>query len=313
MNQAVRKRIKNGLSLLLLLFVVVAGGIYFYANWESIRTLSVNRPVLLLVPGVCFLVSVLLRGLFTLTVLKALGVTLTLSESFALSMVGTMANNVLPVQTAAGIRGYYLKRVHKLPIAYFASTMAAFYVFSTFVASLLGLAGLLLATEAGVPLRTDLLGLLVVLAVASVMCIFISPSIPSGYQGRVATFLRRIGEGWRLLSRSRSTLFVALLTSLGAPLFAAFGFYAGFRAFDVPVSFSGSLLLTSSYAIGGLVALTPGGIGFQEALGVYFGSVLHMDEAILVSILLSLRLVRVIVSMLFGLPALWRLHTLSER
>ena len=313
MSDPAGKRVKNGLSLLLLTLVAGAGVVYFYVHWETIRALSVNRPLLLLIPAICFLVSVLLRGLFTLAVLRALGVTLSVSESFALAMVGTMANNLLPVQTAAGIRGYYLKRVHDLPIAYFASTMAAFYIFSTFIAALFGLVGLLCTTRADMPLRLDLLGLLLLLAGASMVCIFVSPSIPLAYQGRVATFLRRIGEGWHLISGSRSVLLVALLTSFGAPLFAAFGFYAGFRAFDVSVTFPGTLLLTSSYAVGGLVALTPGGIGFQEALGVYFGSVLHMEEVVLVSILLSLRLVRVITSILFGLPGLLRLRARTAR
>ena len=307
-NVTKRSRLRNILSIVLLLCLFIVGYRYFASHWDETKDLQLIRPSLFLVVAICFAISIMLRGFFTLAVLRAVDVRLSFFESFSLSMVGTMVNNLLPARGGAGVRGLYLKRAHQLPVAYFASTMAAYFLFDTLVGPLLGLLALLLLAISGETPRMDLIVVLTALAFTSAFIIFLLPSISHSYKGKIAEFSLRILEGWKRMRASKSILLVAVLTSLGAPLSAVVGFYSGFHAFGVEISWIGALLLTSSYVIGGWVTLTPGGVGFQEALGIYFGMVLQIDQVELLSILLCIRLVRVATSVLVGLPCLWRMR-----
>lgn len=300
-------------SLLLVLSIVIAGYYYVDAHRSEVSQLQIVSPWFIALVVICFVATVFLRGIFTLAVLRAVHVNLSILESFALSMVGTMAYNLLPTMSGSGIRGAYLKRVHNLPIAHFGSTMAAYTLFNIFVGTLIGLLALLLITIAGAAPRLDLIAILLTLCLSSAAFIFIVPSISLSYKGRIANFARRIGEGWNAIRESRSVVIVALFSSLGAPLFGALGFYAGFQVFGTDISLPGALLITSSYAIGGLVSLTPGGLGFQEALGVYFGSILQLDPLELLLILVAVRVVRIGTSIVVGIPCLWRLHTSASQ
>lgn len=303
-----KKPYRTVISLLLSLGVVAIGGYYLHQHWGEITALRVASPRALGIVSGSFVLSVLLRGLFTLAVLRSLGTRLSLIESFALSMVGTMANNLLPVRTGAGIRGLYLKRVHQLPLAHFASTMGAFYLINVFVAAALGLAATLVLTAKGGEMRWDLLGLLSLLTVLCLGCLLLSPTLPARFEGRVADFFRRMAEGWGLIRRSPTLLILALVSSVGASLFAAVGFYAGFYSMGISTSYVATILLTASYAVGGLVALTPGGVGIQEGVGLYFGSLVAVSTVELLSILLVVRFVRVTTSVLAGVPCLWHLQ-----
>jgi len=104
----------------------------------------------------------------------------------------------------------------------------------------------------------------------------------------------------------------ATLTVFACSLLGAVGFYCGFRAFALPIDAPGALLMMSSAQVGGLLSFTPGAVGFQELVGLYFATVLATSTAETFVVLGTLRLIRVLVAILVGLPSLFVLSHASR-
>ena len=289
--------------------MLVGGAWYVHSNWEEFRQLRIVSASSAFIVSVLFLFNLLLRGLFTQSILKAFAVHLTLAECFSLTAVTTMANNVLPFSGGAGIRAVYLKKTHNFPYTHFASTMAAVYILSLCVSSALGLGSLLWIAMAGGPTNWIITGGLGAVFLGTGSLILFSPKVPE-FNLQLSAHLKKAIDGWHIIRRSPSTMMVAVGTSLGTPLCAAIGFYVGFAAFNLPMTFPGAVLITVSYAVGGLINLTPGGAGFQELLGLYFATILENTIVETLTVLVSLRLIRVSTSILAGLVSIWQLKRL---
>jgi uncharacterized membrane protein YbhN (UPF0104 family) len=64
----------------------------------------------------------------------------------------------------------------------------------------------------------------------------------------------------------------------------------------------GVVLITASQQLGGLVSLTPGAVGIQELLGVYFASSLSITVTETVVVLAAVRVVKVLTAVIIGMP-----------
>ena len=116
-----RRRLASVLKTFLTIAFLVAGIVYVAANLEEFRALSwpSNQATAAVVIG--FVVSVGFRSLFNYFAARRLGAQLPLSESFMLSAIGTATNALMPASAGAAFRAWYMKRVHAMPIGYFAS------------------------------------------------------------------------------------------------------------------------------------------------------------------------------------------------
>ncbi len=95
----------------------------------------------------------------------------------------------------------------------------------------------------------------------------------------------------------------AFATVLGSSISGAIGCYFAFEGFRLALPFAGALVIMSSQTIGASVGITPGGLGFQEVLGLYFASRLTVTTAQTLMVLASMRVVKTGVAILFGVPS----------
>lgn len=287
------------LSIVLLAVLLAAAAWYVIGHREEVLALRHIQFQWLLITGGAFAFNMILRSVFALQVLKYLDVKLSFWESFGLSSAGMMMNLLLPVRPGAGFRAVYLRQRHDLSYPLFVGSLAALNLFFMVVSSAIGIVALVIIASHGAPAsRTLTVTLTAILVLGLLAVVFPGKAAAIPHSG----FLHQCLDGWRRICRSRSLLITAAVTLGGCTLFAVIGIYSAFLAFDVRMDTPGAVLITASQQLGGLVSLTPGAVGIQELLGVYFASSLSITVTETVVVLAAVRVVKVITAVIIGMP-----------
>jgi len=287
------------LSIVLLAVFLAAAVWYVIGHREEVLALRHIQFQWLLITGVAFAFNMVLRSVFALQVLKYLDVKLGFWESFGLWSAGMMMNLLLPVRAGAGFRAVYLRHRHDLSYPLLVGSLAAINMFFMVASTAMGLVALAIIAARGAPASRTLTVTLTVLLVMGLFAVL--------FPGKAAAiphsgFLHQCLDGWRRICRSGSLGITAAITLGGCTLFAVVGIYCAFLAFDVPMDTPGTVLITASQQLGGLVSLTPGAVGIQELLGVYFASSLSITVTETVVVLAAVRVVKVLTAVIIGMP-----------
>ena len=117
----------------------------------------------------------------------------------------------------------------------------------------------------------------------------------------------RIVTGWRTIVGSKKLIFGASAVVVLSTLVSATAMLISFKIFGIEIEIPGALILMSSQRIGSLIKLTPGAIGYQEMVGVYFTTILAPTAVQATVVFILTRIVNTAVAALAGLPAVWLL------
>ena len=131
--------------------------------------------------------------------------------------------------------------------------------------------------------------------------------------GNLRTKADRVLEGWRMIVGSPRLIAGASAVVLLSMLVSAVGMVAAFGAFAIDMDTPGALLLMSSQRIGSLIRLTPGSVGFQEAVSLYYARMLAVTSAQTAVVLVLVRVVNMLVGVGLGVPSLLLLQKQGER
>ncbi len=293
---------RHWLSVVATVLVIGSLAAYVVMNRESFASIRVARATDLVLLGALLACRMTLRGVFQWQSMRALGAPVGFGEALKLCYAGLLLNQVLPLPVGAGYRAVYLRRTHQLPFEYFASTMAALFVFMLIASAAGGLIaiGLLLADGGAVawPAATLLAGILGLCAL--LFC------LPGSLQreGRIARRVSRVLAGWRVMSRSPSLLLTGGVVVAGSMAVSVLAMLVAFSAFGHSIGGTGSLLLMSSQRAGSLVRITPGAIGAQELVSVYFASMLTVTTAQTLVVLGTVRVTSLVVGAILGVPSM---------
>jgi uncharacterized protein (TIRG00374 family) len=247
--------------------------------WVAVRGVSLDevlqqlrqvRPVWLLP----VLASIFLRFWLTairwqllLRPVKSIGI----HRLFAITMVGFMANNVLPARMGEFVRAYALGRSEALPPSLPFATIVIERIFDGFTLLLFLVGGLsflrpsrtlLWAAGLTCALYLSVLGALVVLRTGRGQGLLVRAL--DRLPGRVAGPARRLLESFRagleVLSDVRALLLTALL-SIAIWVVNAAGVEASFRAFTLDLPPYASFLLLGTIAVALVLPSAPGYVG----------------------------------------------------
>lgn len=197
--------------------------------------------------------------------------------------LGFMANNVLPFRAGELIRSYTAARLAPARFTTVFSSVAVERIFDALtVVALLTLA--LLTSDLPSSVRVggtsvaDLarvaggLGLIALLAAILVVAAPLAAERVvrrllrhTRFAERIVDLIEGVRQGLAVL-RSPARLGGVIFWSLVLWLVNALGFYVGFAAFDIPVSYTGALLLQGLLVLGISVPSTPGFFGPFEAV-----------------------------------------------
>jgi uncharacterized protein (TIRG00374 family) len=237
--------------------------------------------------------------------------------------LGFMANNVLPFRAGELIRSYTAARLAPARFTTVISSVAVERIFDALtVVALLTLA--LLTSDLPSSVRVggtsvaDLAraaGGLSLIALLAAMLVVAAPLAAervvrrlfrhTRFAERIVDLIEGVRQGLTVL-RSPARLGGVIFWSLVLWLVNALGFYVGFAAFDIPVSYTGALLLQGLLVLGISIPSTPGFFGPFEAVIVAVLALYGVPGSLAFSYAIAFHLTTLIPITLLGLWSLAR-------
>jgi uncharacterized protein (TIRG00374 family) len=254
-----------------------------------------------------------ISGFFNGVILKPCSIVIKVRELFAIAVMTSIGNYILPFRGGLGLRAIYLKKKYNFPYSYFMSGMMGIFLIFFLTNSLLGLGSLmLLYCYRGVvsPALYFIFGFVLLLVFLPFLAYFkdfsysrkIKPLendtplyffLSKNHAGWLALLLQKLSEflaraikGWLQISRNPTAIFqLVLLTLLNCAANTVLLYY-GFLSSSVKPDILGLLMISSLLSVSGLVNITPAGLGIQEAAIVFSSGVLgiSMTQSLMASL-----------------------------
>jgi glycosyltransferase 2 family protein len=237
--------------------------------------------------------------------------------------IGFMANNVLPLRAGELVRSYTAARLAPVRFTTVFSSVAVERIFDALtVVALLTLA--LLTSDLPGSVRVggtsvaDLARVAGVIGVVALLMAILVVAAPLAAErvvrrllrhARFADFMVHLIEGIRqglAVLRSPGRLAGVVFWSLALWLVNALAFYVGFSAFDIPVSYTGALLLQGLLVLGISIPSTPGFFGPFEAVIVAVLALYGVSGSLAFSYAIAFHITTFIPITLLGLWSLAR-------
>lgn len=237
--------------------------------------------------------------------------------------LGFMANNLLPLRAGELVRSYAASRLAGIRFTTVLSSIAVERIFDALtVAALVTLVLLTpdlprsltignvsvayLAQVGGLMAGAGLLMAILILAAPLAAERLVRRLLPSAkVADRIVSLIEGIRQGLVVL-RTPGRLSGVGLWSLTLWLVNALAFYVGFGAFDIPVSYSGALLLQGLLVLGISIPSTPGFFGPFEAVIVAVLALYGVPNDVAFSYAISFHLTSFVPITLLGLWSLTR-------
>jgi uncharacterized membrane protein YbhN (UPF0104 family) len=236
--------------------------------------------------------------------------------------LGFMANNLLPLRAGELVRSYAAARLARIRFTTVLSSVAVERIFDALtIVALLTLTLLSpdlprsvtvggasvshLARGGGLVAGVGLLFAVLVLAAPEPAERLVRRLFPVRLAFRVVSLIEGVRQGLVVL-RTPGRLAGVVVWSLVLWLVNALAFYVGFAAFDIPVSYSGALLLQGLLVVGISIPSTPGFFGPFEAVIVAVLALYGVPNDLAFTYAISFHLTSFIPITLLGLWSLTR-------
>lgn len=304
----------NVRTIVMMLFSLLMIGLVVWfvnMNWDYIRQVRLVNPQLILILIGLIIARMTLRGLFHWQVMRSLDVGIPMNEALALNFAGTMMNQLLPMPVGLSYRAAYLKNKFDFPFSLFASTLAALFIYWLLVSATMGMLSAIWYHNTKGVFDVWVYGILAIVITGCVAMFIIPKFVATNGEskGWFATRMRRIIKGWQAIVGSKKLIGSASIVVILSTVVSATAMYISFRIFGIAIELPGALLLMASQRIGSLIKLTPGAVGYQEMVGVYFTTILAPTATQAAVVFLLVRIVNTSIGVLAGLPAVWMLSS----
>lgn len=252
---------KRSISLAIICITFVGISLFLKNNPElfnHIKTISLwwLAPLYLLMSLV-----LTFNGLTVKVFAAKFGVWLRWREWFGLAAVTAMGNYLAPLGGMTA-RAAYLKHRYEFPYSHFLAVLAAHYLISFAVISVVGIIAVLsLAGETPWPVLLFFLAALATLALASVL-----PAMSDRLPFKLPQIVQSARDGFELIRQDKSLWGKTTLLTLGSVAARGVLYFTAFAAVGFAVPFTIALLvcLLTSFTL--LVNITPGNLGVREAV-----------------------------------------------
>ena len=265
------------------------------------KPLAVALIVLVFVPTRVLTSEVMRIGL------KALGHRVSTYESFMVSMVNAYANLLFP-RAGLGLPAVYMKMKHAIPIADFATVqllpMTVLQVTTIGVTGVACLGAMWLVQGRAVDWK--LACLFAGVAVASVVPIAFRFNVPERWNNRLAGFLRRLSESWRLLGRCGHTASRSFALHATVLLLRGLRLQIAFWAIGQPVNYLAALAASLLADLAFFISITPSALGFREGAVVLAAGMLGTTKEICLAAVLLDRIVYSLVIIVVAQVGMWQ-------
>lgn len=273
-------KLKNTLSVLLLILIVIGVGIYISRNLNEFKNLS-RVPILAIWSvALSFIGMFIISSLLLKIILNMFSVNMSFLEALGLTSITNISDLVAPFVGGMGVKAAYLKKYHKLSLISFMGLVAIRTTMSLAMVSILGIIGLLILY-----IQTNLFSWvfsLVFLAILifSTSILFVPFRLLKwGQQYRLIQKINLILQGRRDLQKNKKAFGKILIFTFLALAFEILATYFSFIAFYPSFTIIDSMVVSMMAIISGLARLTPGNIGISEMVVVFISTALGYKMA----------------------------------
>ncbi|MCK4620797.1 MAG: flippase-like domain-containing protein [Desulfuromonadales bacterium] len=294
-------RLGNVLAYITAVVLIAYAAAWVGQNWEKVSLAFSFSPGYFAVLLPLVIASILLVGLMNQLMASHLGAPLCFKQWAALAFASSLANYILPMRAGAVLRASYFKQRCDLPVTKFTSTMAVVYVMALWTNSVAGLSAIAwFYLQKELISWTLLWGFLGVAGFCSALLTFSPKPRKSEPDRRLLGIIVRIHAGWDMLRRCPVLLAKAGGLSLALTVLYVIRLYVSFAAIGHPVNLPGCLLIAALTAVSVFIAITPAGLGIQEAAIVFAGMMVGVAPEISLLAGAMDRAVSTLVVLVFG-------------
>ncbi|MEI6481165.1 MAG: lysylphosphatidylglycerol synthase transmembrane domain-containing protein [Candidatus Saccharibacteria bacterium] len=276
---------KNLLGIIVVLIFII----YFIFNKSSFKPLLDIKPVLLIGSFVCYVGIIICNGLFIKYIVGSFNKQLDSYESVRVSLLSSIGNFFASSGAGLGFRAVYLKKKHDLSYSDYMATMYGNYLLIFIINAVIGITSLMLIGSNGSPQFVGVGLFFTGLLIASLILSFlIIPTIKihNKYLSAAAQTLRKMSDGWRLVTRNRKLLLhLSLLVMIQIILTVLIAWFE-LSSLSISIGFGQLLLFSVLGSLSIFISLTPANIGVKEAVYVVTATVIGLSTPQILSLAL---------------------------
>ncbi|MFH0959966.1 MAG: lysylphosphatidylglycerol synthase domain-containing protein, partial [Pseudomonadota bacterium] len=253
---------------------------YISIHWKEFSALWTSSCKTTAIAGLFLWLGFLLNSYQTNLFLRKFNTRLRLFELISVTHGMMLGNLIIPMRGGSGALALYLKRSKNLDYHKFAVIYGGTAILVAMVSATMGLVALGYVARVFEIYEFTLLVALVSILGGSVYLAFFLPSFNKKKDsGRVMKFLYRLNESWIILSRDLALMFKVAVSLALINLSQAFALYFIYQSVGKQLSLTSTLVVSSLGAVANLVPITPGSIGFFDAVIVETPRLLGLDTA----------------------------------
>lgn len=256
-----KMRFVIALSVLLLSLAVIS--FYLYNNRDLVillKNLSFKSTIILIFLRLLF---VGLNGLFLRIYSGKLNVHLVWYEWMGLPYITTMGNYLTPLSGGMLARAVYLKNRHSLSFTNFTMLLAANYLITFWVVSLMVIFILPFLWQQTTVNWVLLIFFIVCFILLTLILIMPTPDILS--KKRILRHLNQALSGWKAVKDDRYVLLQLFLLTAVSLILNAASFWLSYDILRMPVSVPSAIMISLSAVFSTIITVTPGNFGIREA------------------------------------------------
>ena len=294
-----KMKTKTLLSITTLLAIAFAFVYYIFQHLDDFKQLTIVNPILLLILIVFLLVNYFFISIITKSILTPLGVYLRTKEAFALSIVTGFYNLITPFKGGMATRAIYLKKKHNFTYTDFLASLAGMYVITFLIASLIGIISSLLIYRSTGVFSWIIFGIFCTMFFPLFLIVIFSPKFPFTKNDFLNRFIKVV-NGWNLIKNDKKTVLIVSIISISQLLLGALMLYLQFQVFGIEIEFINCLFLASIGSLAILIAITPAGLGINEAVTVFSALTIGITPTQSLSVVLLGRAIQMVVLFIFS-------------
>lgn len=283
---------------LVILFSV--GLIYFFStHLAQFQQLALTDFYLLIPIIFLIILQYLIIGLVTQHLLKSFQLQIGIKESFALAVITSFYNIIMPFRAGVAIRAYYLKKKYNFLYKDFLVTISATYLLLFWAGSILGMLSLYFISPSQKTNSELILCFFVIIFTTTTLLMLISPKLSLKQNAWINRMIKLINN-WHFIRHNKRVLFFCAVFSFVQLINTSFLIQLQFGVFGIHINlFKSTFLAVISY-MGMLVGITPSGLGIKETLVVVSAATIGIAPIESLSVALLGRLVTVGILCLLG-------------
>ncbi len=292
-----------GLTVVFVFFVFL--GYYILVHWKEFSFIWKSSLRSIVIAGIFLWVGFLLNSYQINLFLKKFDTHLGLFELIFVTHGMMLGNLVIPMRGGSGALAFYLKNSKKLDYHKFVAIYGGTAILVAMVSATMGLIALGYIAFTFQIYEGALSVALVLILMGSAYLALFPPGFKKKYPGRLMELLYRLNESWIALSQDSLLIARVTVSLILINLSQTLSLYFIYESIGRTLSLSSTLVISSLGAVANQVPITPGSIGFFDAVVIETPRLFGLDAASSVMAVVLFRILSFIICLAFGVPGFY--------